>query len=100
MTSDAIEVSLYSRMKVGFSFNARGMESTEDFLLEFRGDDSSSWTTAGTWRSGGDFLNGSRYNVAQEFDLTDSHIQLRFRCDATSNKDKIYIDDVVISGST
>ncbi|MBW8003180.1 MAG: hypothetical protein FVQ80_14365 [Planctomycetes bacterium] len=59
----------------------------------------SSYTTVEEWDAGDEFSNGSFYSdsvTITGYNLT-STTRLRFRCDASSNSDYIYIDDVVIS---
>lgn len=76
------------------------MESGESFHLEYSTDGGNSYTTAATYVSGADFVNGTSYlgwneDISAEF--TDE-TRIRFRCDASNNSDYIYLDDIFING--
>ena len=84
--------------KAGFEFMFLGesMEYGEDFLLEYSLDGGNSWDYGQSWTSGVDFQNGVQ-SFAQVFldkKAFTSNTVFRFRCDASSNYDKIYIDDI------
>ncbi len=90
----------YTEIKVDFWFYARSMESGEDFLVELW--DGSNWNVVRSFISGAHFSNGSFVHVddlvIDEANYTfDADMQLRFRCDASGNDDKIYIDEVVVT---
>ncbi len=90
----------YTEIKVDFWFYARSMESGEDFLVELW--DGSNWNVVRSFISGAHFSNGSFVHiddlVIDEANYTfDADMQLRFRCDASGNDDKIYIDGVVVT---
>ena len=76
------------------------MESGEDLLVEVY--DGSSWQVAASFVSGVDFTNDTF--TEGEVIVDGSAIALavngliRFRCDASGNNDRIYLDEVVIEG--
>ncbi len=95
--SDVLNLSNYNSIELSFSFIALSMEPGEDFLLEVSGNGGSSYTTVKSWRSGAEFNNGTRYEVSETItaNLT-GNTRIRLRCDASSNGDRVYIDDIVI----
>ena len=75
------------------------MENTEDFLVELF--DGSSWVTLDSFVFGSNVSNNTFYNP--NINVTSGQVnfsssaQVRFRCDASGNGDRIYVDEVVIS---
>ena len=99
MTTDLLNLSSYDELTVDFSFVCISMESGEDFWLQASVDGGSTWQTLTTWTSGVDFSNGTRYNPSIVITGTfGSNFRLRVRCDATANNDRVYIDDMNITG--
>jgi hypothetical protein len=99
MTTDDLNLSAYSDVKVDFSYHARKMESSEDFWLQISTDGGSNFTTVEEWNEGDEFTNDNTYSdsvTITGYTLT-SNTQIRFRCDASGNSDYIYIDEVVVS---
>ena len=102
MTSPTFNLSNFSEVKFDFHFFSNSMEFGEDFWLQY--NDGSGFVTIATWARGIDFnneafgnyvvtLNSSRYNLS-------SNAQFRLRCDASGNADRIFIDQVIITGSS
>jgi endonuclease I/fibronectin type 3 domain-containing protein len=89
----------YTQLEVNFHFYANSMESNEDFWLQYF--DGSGWITVATWARGVDFQN----NQFQEETVLinegafnfPTDMKLRFRCDASGNRDDVYIDAITIS---
>jgi hypothetical protein len=100
MTTDDLNLSAYSDVKVDFSYHARSMDnSDEDFWLQISTDGGSNFTTVEEWNEGDEFTNDNTYSdsvTITGYTLT-SNTQIRFRCDASGNSDYIYIDEVVVS---
>jgi hypothetical protein len=91
----------YTQIKVDFWFMADDMESGEDFWVQYY--DGSTWQTVADFDSGDEFVNGQFYHISDV--IIDegpynfpTDMQIRFMCDASSNSDEIYIDEVVVSG--
>ena len=99
MTTDNMSLNGFEEVQIDFNYYPVGMESGEDFFLEGSLDGGSSWTIVGTWARPADFQNNSSYfeSVVVTGDFNNT-TQWRFRCDASANNDRIYIDDVNISG--
>ena len=98
--TDALDLSAYESLDISFSFMAYSMEYNEDFFLEISTDGGSSFTIVKEWNSGLEFINGTRYNEVVSIsgiNLTTNTV-VRIRCDASSNYDAVYIDDIIISG--
>ncbi len=99
MTSPAYDLTPYNSITVSFKFRAEGMENGEDFWLRYF--DGSTWSTISTFTAGTDFGNNQVYTVTITYNSNfDSASKFRFQCDASENDDNIYIDAVVISGSS
>ena len=91
----------YTEIKVEFWYYPRSMESGENFWVQYY--DGSSWQTVANYVSGTDFSNGSFHHVVdliiQEgapYDFP-TDMKIRFMCDASGNRDYIYVDEVVVS---
>lgn len=102
MTSDAFDASPYDQVTVEFYFYANSMESGEDFIVSYY--NGSSWATVGSYASGSDFNNGQFYSVTITLDKANHNLSansmLRIQCDASANADQVYIDQVIVTGST
>lgn len=96
ITSDAFSLSGYSSAEVSFWYIANSMENGEDFWLQASSNGGSSWTTIATYtRNGSGFSNGVFYNPTVSIPLNTTN--LRFRCDASGNNDRIYLDEIVVT---
>ena len=99
MTSPAYNLTPYNSITVSFKFRAEGMENGEDFWLRYF--DGSTWSTISSFTAGTDFGNNQVYTVTITYNSNfGSASKFRFQCDASDNDDNIYIDAVVISGSS
>ena len=89
----------YTQIEVNFFFYAHSMENNEDFWLQYY--DGSSWVTVETWARGVDFQNGQFYESTVVIDEGTynfpTNMQIRFRCDASGNRDDVYIDAITVS---
>jgi len=99
MTTDNLNLAGFEEVTISFNYTGRSMETGEDFWLQGRTSNSASYQTLSTWVSGTDFTN----NVAGSETVVitgnfTSTTRFRFRCDASSNADQVFIDDVVIEG--
>lgn len=84
-------------IRIAFGYYAASMEEGEDFWLQISYDGGDNYSTLRSYVSGQDFENDIFYSdeieVAGPFN---SEMRLRFVCDASSNADRIYLDDVRI----
>lgn len=95
----AYSVSSFNELRVSFAFKGLGMETGERFLLEHAINGASSFTPLQGFVAGSDFDNGDWNNVAIEFGASSMNdIRLQFRCDASVNNDRIFIDSVLFEG--
>ncbi len=98
--SSGQDVSGYSDLEVEFWFYAVSMDKVEDFWVQYY--DGSTWQTVGTFTVSQDFVNKSFYNEVVTIPAgsytypTDAKI--RFMCDASGNRDDVYIDEVEFRG--
>ena len=99
ITTEALDLSAYSELKVSFSFFVRQFENEEDFWLQISTDGGNSFQTLASWEKGIDFLNGERHleEVSIKGPFTEQ-THLRFRCDASGNRDYLFLDEVEIAG--
>ncbi len=100
MTSPSFNLTPYGQVEVEFYFYAYSMENNEDFWLRYY--NGSSWTTVASYASGTNFNNNTFYTATVTLDASQynfaSNAQFRFQCDASSNSDYVYIDQVTIRG--
>jgi len=100
--TDPLDLSNFEEITVDFSFITLSMDNiTENFTLAVSFNGGASFTTVGRWRESVEFENEIRYfeqvNIPGPF--TASTI-LQFECDASTNSDWVYLDDIVITGCT
>jgi len=95
------DVSGYTDLEVEFWYKAISMDkSTEDFWVQYW--DGSTWHTVEAFAQGIDFDNGVFYSVTVSIPSgtyaypTDA--KLRFMCDASGNKDDVFIDEIEFRG--
>jgi len=97
--TNSYDVTSYIQLRVTFWYKAVSMEAGEDFFLEY--DDGGGWAIVEDWISGTDFSNDQFYNPTVFLDSGTYNFtataQFRFRCDAGSNTDDIYIDEVAVA---
>ncbi len=100
MTSPSFDLRGYNSVQVDFSFYAHSMETNEDFWMSYY--NGSSYQVVKAYKRGTDFNNGSIYNFSITIDDNNynfvSNAKFRFQCDASSNADLIYMDEIVITG--
>jgi len=101
--SEDVHTPGYVQIDVEFYFMAVSMDnSNEDFWVQYY--DGSSWITVADFDKGIDFDNNTFYAVTLsllESSLTfPTNMKLRFMCDASGNRDDVYIDDITVTAST
>ncbi len=89
----------YSEITVDFSYITGNFAVGEDFWVQVSTNGGSTYTTKQAWVRGTHFNNGVRMSgtatIAGPFT---TNTRIRFRCDASTDADVVYIDDVVITG--
>ena len=97
ITTDNLDLSSYSQVTINFSYIVDDFEDKEDFWLQISTNDGSSFTTVEKWERKVDFQNGQRHNPSVTVNGPFSKkTKFRFRCDASSDNDEVYLDDIVI----
>lgn len=100
MTLENIDVTSFTEVEVDFYFYVESMENNEDFWLRFF--DGSSWITVETWTRGVNIENNNFYNATVTIPASTYNFAvnsgLRFQCDASGNGDRIFIDQVTVTG--
>ncbi len=96
--TDVLNLNSYSSIEVSFSFVPNSMENGEDLLLEVSNDGGDTFTTVESWISGSSMINETRYDVTVTVpeNMLSTLTVLRIRCDASSNADRVYVDDILI----
>ncbi len=93
-------VSGYSNLEVSFWFKAVGMETGEDFWVQYY--DGSAWRTVATYAAGTGFTNNvftsKTVTIPRATYAYPTNARLRFMCDASDNNDDVYIDEIVFRG--
>ena len=97
--TDPLDLTGYEELTVNFRYITASMENGKDFWLRVSTNGGASFTTVATYVSGVDFNNGPVYNseVVIPGPFSSSTI-VQFQCDAGNNGDRVYLDDIEISG--
>ncbi|NNM23027.1 MAG: T9SS type A sorting domain-containing protein [Flavobacteriaceae bacterium] len=102
MTLGTFDVTSYNTIDIEFYFYPNSMENGEDFWVQFH--DGTSWNTVASYASGTHFNNNSFYTATVTVDggayNFPTNAQFRFRCDASTNQDRVYIDQITITANT
>ncbi len=76
--------------------------SNEDFWVQYY--DGSSWNTVAAFARGTDFDNNTFYHATVNFYESSytfpTDMKIRFMCDASGNRDDVYIDQITVSATT
>ena len=101
MFSDPLDMTSYTEAVIDFSYYVRSFDNAnEDFFLEISLNGGTTYTLVEEWNLNDEFVNNQRYNesvTVTGFTFTTTTV-FRFRADASSNGDQVYIDDVVVQG--
>lgn len=99
-SQNSLNISSYSELQIEFWYRPVSMETNENFFVELW--DGTQWNVIANYVAGTDFTNNNFYNPTIVVDSGSvnfaSNAQLRFRCDASGNNDRVYIDEIVVSG--
>ncbi len=102
MTSSNYDVTAYDNLEVKFNFYSYSMETNEDFWLQYY--NGSTWQTVQAFVSGTDFSNNvfteATVNISSSTYNFPANAQFRFQCDASSNSDAIYVDNVIVTATS
>jgi hypothetical protein len=95
-------VSGYSTLKVEFWYKSQRFRHGSDafFLQSADGDDGTEWITKGSWtyKSNGFNSNNKWRSATVKFQIETGTMRIRFKNNGHNNKERIYIDDVKVSG--
>ena len=107
MFTNNIDLTPYASVELTFDFRTVGFNSGHDFFIEYSNNGGSSWvsTPIARYILGTNFNNNTTYtnqsvtiNNGGTYGFT-SNSRFRFRSDASSNRDDIYIDEIIINGT-
>jgi len=94
------DVSAYVDLEVEFYFLPISMENGEDFWVQYY--NGSAWQTVATFVAGTDVSNNQFYvstvNIPAASYTYPTNARLRFLCDASGNRDDVYIDNIEFRG--
>ncbi len=89
-----------TEISIEFHTFAVGMENGEDYFIEFF--NGSSYEVIGRYITGTDFTNGTFFTDTIVLDsgtyTFNANNRFRIRCDASVNNDRVYFDQIIISG--
>jgi len=92
----------YVQLDVRFEFKAVSMENKEDFWVQYY--NGTTWYTVASYKSGTHFSNNIFYqanvSILESNYIFPANMKIRFMCDASDDNDDIYIDNILITGST
>jgi hypothetical protein len=95
-------VSSFSTLKVEFWYKSKGFNQESDgfFLQSADGHDGTDWVTKGSWSyQANGFTRNNRWRFASvKFQIDTTTMRIRFKNDGDNNQEKIFIDDVIVSG--
>ena len=99
--TNGYDVSGFADLEVEFWFRAESMDNaSEDFWVQYY--DGSSWRTVATYARGLDFENAVFYNKVVSIPGSQysypGDAKLRFMCDASGNRDDVFIDELEFRG--
>lgn len=96
ITSPSISVMYYDAVQISFRYITESMEQAEGFILECSYD-GSEFIEIKKWTNMIDFENQVRTSESLSVPTSGaSEFAIRLRCDASSNGDMVYLDDVVL----
>ena len=98
--SNALDLSGFEEIYVDFSYITRGMQSGQQFLLQYSSDGGASYETVGAWVCKQDYTNGNFMQeqvVIKDVTFNENSV-IRFRGDADTKKNRVYLDEIKISG--
>jgi hypothetical protein len=91
-------VSGLSSLKVEFWYMSKGFnQKNNGFVLQSDADGRGDWITKRRWRYKSNGYHGWRFATV-EFPIDTTRMRIRFKNDGDNNHQKIFIDDVVVSG--
>lgn len=89
----------YEEITVSFVFRTSAFSNGEDFWVQLSNNGGGSYSTKASYVAGSSFNNGTWYQVNLVIPGPfASNSRLRIRCDASTDSDLLYIDNMVITG--
>lgn len=96
LTSPSWDLSGLTSINITFSFYTRSMEAGENFYVEKF--DGTSWTLVQDYIVGIDFPNEAYSTKTFTIVSPSDNTQIRFVCDASTNSDIIFLDNIILTG--
>ena len=100
LQTSSLDLSNLSDIEIQFAFTSSGLEKLkEGFSLHLSSDAGKTFTPVAQWKQVRDFINDKPYLESVQLQGPFSgHSVLRFQVDGNSSKDRVYLDDIFISG--
>jgi hypothetical protein len=100
--ASSLDLTAYSLLKIELSYVVRSFEGSEDFRVRYSSNGGSTWQTIKAFVNNVDFIdNGTRYDPVITIDngsyAFSNNVMIKFECDASGNRDDVYIDNIRIS---
>ena len=94
-----LALATYSELTVTFYFKTLSFATGEDFWLQISTNGGTTYTTKASYAAGTSFANGNFYSASVVIPGPFTNTtRLRFRCDASTDSDQLFIDNVTITG--
>ncbi|HRH68009.1 MAG TPA: T9SS type A sorting domain-containing protein [Flavobacteriales bacterium] len=98
-TTSNLALATYSEITVSFFFKTLAFSTGEDFWLQISTNGGTTYTTRASYAAGTSFVNGNFYSASVVIPGPFTNTtRLRFRCDASTDSDLLFIDNVTITG--
>ncbi len=97
--TSAFDAQDQTAIDLSFGFYPVSMEAGENFVFEMSIDGGTTYTTLKAWVAGTDFSNREYVDesiVISNLSLSNQTV-FRFRCDASSNSDYVFLDNIMIN---
>lgn len=96
--SNLIKLEGTELVTLSFKYHCFSMEVNESFMLEISTDGGNTFKIIDQWVSGIDFENEKFYSetVPVNYKFSNSTV-FRFRCEASSNNDHVYLDEIELT---
>ncbi len=106
MYTSSMDLSIYDYVTIKFDFRASSFEAGEGFFIEFSDDKGATWNLIKIldYKIDTEFRNDVTYTDVSVTVVNGTtywfspNSRFRFRCDASDDDDKLYIDNIVITG--
>ena len=86
----------FTRVRVSFRVRLNDMEDGEQFHLKYFNQ--GQFETVWSWTAGDNVFNDVPHSIGETFEVSSANLIFLFECDASSDDDDVYIDQVRVTG--